>query len=56
MVPFRHILARTLVLAVPSGLGSSKGAREAVASRREVEDGVDSVAVRTDPNHDRALV
>ena len=56
VVPFRHILPRTLVLAIPSGLSTSKGACEAVASRREIEDGVDSRATRANSNHDRALV
>ena len=56
MVTLRHELARVLVLAIPSRLGSRKAACEAVASRTEIEDGVDSVAAATNSDHDRVLV
>ena len=53
-----HELTRVLVLAVPSGLGTREGTREAVASGLEIEDGVDGVrrATISDSEHDRVLV
>ena len=52
VVALGNILPRVLVFPIPSGLGTRKRAREAVASGPEIKDGVST----TDLDHDRVLV
>jgi len=56
VVTLGNVLPRVLEVAVPSGLGTRKRTREAVATGAKVEDGVDSRSAATDSDHDGVLI